>query len=164
MALPRSLPVCNAFLQTRFSGQLAHHVLTTSTVPRRLRPRLDHTSRYNVPILIQAQLGQSRHASCTTCRDHTQKPPHRTPFFTLTLSACQARKLSTTPYRSRDGGDSPSRAQPPPSPPRGRLQIFRLLFRALGGSFKSLFTPFRGQTLRKLFQSNPEELILALAV
>ncbi|CAK7564316.1 MAG: hypothetical protein SEPTF4163_002205 [Sporothrix epigloea] len=42
--------------------------------------------------------------------------------------------------------------------------IQELLFRALGGSFKSLFTPFRGQTLRKLFQSNPEELILALAV
>ncbi|CAK7230642.1 hypothetical protein SCUCBS95973_007644 [Sporothrix curviconia] len=46
----------------------------------------------------------------------------------------------------------------------GRVPIFRLLFRAIGGSLRSLFTPFRGQTLRTLFRSNPEELVLALAV
>lgn len=59
---------------------------------------------------------------------------------------------------SRDDADAKNQPPPPPS-----------LKMALGAlrqsmSFKPLLGAFRGQSLQKLFQQSPEELVLALAL
>ncbi len=82
----------------------------------------------------------------------------------IDVRAWQVRRQSTLPpSEDPTTADGSPRRRPPP-PPKGRVPIFRLLIRALGGSLRSLFTPFRGQTLKTLYRSNPGELVLALAV
>ena len=77
----------------------------------------------------------------------------------------QVRRQSTTPaggdeaekgIPQRRGNQKQVNAQPVP--------FFPLLLRIIRGSLRSLVLPFRGQTMRNLYKTNPEELILALAV
>ncbi|CAK7225983.1 hypothetical protein SBRCBS47491_006073 [Sporothrix bragantina] len=164
MALSKPLPVANAYLQMRLAGPLAQRVSSLSA-SRRSWPYLQQNSTTDLRLHIRVQLGQSRQASSQVCQAHGRSKLGQTSSVTLTLSTWQARTLSTTPRNNNENGqDSHSRPPPPPPPPRGRVSIFRMLLRALGGSLRSLFTPFRGDTLRTLFRSNPEELVLALAV
>ncbi|CAK7272291.1 hypothetical protein SEPCBS119000_005046 [Sporothrix epigloea] len=163
MALPHPLSIPTASLQKRVMGQLAQHGLAIAVASRRSRPCFGPSAPLDLRLHVRTQLV---HATSTACSYHSLQAPVRLPSVTLILGACQARNLSTTSCRRGDegGSDSHGRRQKSPLPSPERRHIFRLLFRALGGSLRSLFTPFHGQTLRKLFQSNPEELILALAV
>lgn len=113
---------------------------------------------------MQVHLVASRYASSLSRTRYLSPQP-------LTVGSIHVRQLSTTPRR-RDANDEQNsqgrsgqgQQQQKQQLPKGRIPIFKLLIRALGGSLRSLFTPFQGQTLRTLYRSNPEELVLALAV
>ncbi|OAA67979.1 tpr domain containing protein [Niveomyces insectorum RCEF 264] len=97
------------------------------------------------------------------------EPLRRKPLAVVVVDirAWHVRRQSTTPGdddASHSSGGARPRPPPPPPPPRGRLPFVRLLFRAMAGSLRSIFTPFRGQTLRTLYRQNPGELVLALIV
>ncbi len=70
----------------------------------------------------------------------------------------QARFQST----ASTGGNDGQNKQPPPPPPR--IPPGRLLARLVGGSFRTLGNVFRPSSLRLLYRSNPEELIVALVM
>ncbi|KAL1899796.1 hypothetical protein Sste5346_002662 [Sporothrix stenoceras] len=113
---------------------------------------------------VQVQLVASRYAN-SLVRTRRLSPQ------SFKVGSIQVRQLSTTSRRNNaengqnsQGGRSGQQQQQQQQIPKGRVPIFRLLIRALGGSLRSLFTPFQGQTLRTLYRSNPEELVLALAV
>lgn len=84
---------------------------------------------------------------------HYHRPLHANPLAVVgfDMRIGQVRRQSATPNNEA----APQRRPPPP--PRGRLLFLRLLMRAV-------FTPFRGQSLRNLYEKNPEETVLALAV
>ncbi|TPX15717.1 uncharacterized protein E0L32_000051 [Thyridium curvatum] len=68
-------------------------------------------------------------------------------------------------YQSLSGtGGHHGQAPPPPPPPPPRPSFGRLLLRVVGGSFRNLFSAFRGRNLKTLYRQNPEELVLALAI
>ena len=70
----------------------------------------------------------------------------------------QARFQST----ASTGGNDGQNKQPPPPPPR--ISPGRLLARLVGGSFRTLGNVFRPTSLRLLYRSNPEELVVALVM
>ncbi|ERS99364.1 hypothetical protein HMPREF1624_04564 [Sporothrix schenckii ATCC 58251] len=138
-----------------------------------------HMSRTAGPFALSATLRPLSTRKQSTCLSASVQvdvcvhgPGHIQGRVRLQLQQMQlhCRWLSTSPRRhdgsQRHGssGQQQPPPPPPPPPPRGRVPIFRLLLQALGGSLRSLFMPFQGATLRTLYRSNPEELVLALAV
>ncbi|CAK7238155.1 hypothetical protein SEUCBS140593_010381 [Sporothrix eucalyptigena] len=162
MALSKPVSVANTYFQKRLLGQLAQSSPALS-VSRQSWLCLQQTSSSGLQLHIRLQLSQSRNASSGSHLMITRAMQSHKFTVTLTVGALQTRRQSTIPRNDGNGEDAHGRPPPPP-PPRGRVPIFRMLIRAIGGSFRSLFTPFQGQTLRTLFRSNPEELVLALAV
>ncbi|KAK3327815.1 hypothetical protein B0T19DRAFT_400633 [Cercophora scortea] len=80
-------------------------------------------------------------------------------------SSRQCRFQSTTSSGRRDKhsyNEDPT--QDPNAPPPPRPSMARLIFKALWDSFKHPASAFRGQSLKKLFQQSPEELVLAIVV
>ncbi|KAK0613476.1 hypothetical protein B0T14DRAFT_280476 [Immersiella caudata] len=74
----------------------------------------------------------------------------------------QRRLQSTT---SNPGSQNPKRlGEEGSEPPPPRETLTRVLARALYQSLRSLGTPFRIETLRKLYQQNPIELVIALTI
>lgn len=171
-AMARPLATTNACLHMRLAGPCANRVLPFSVSLRQWPCR---QASLAVQIQVHVQFAHTRGAH--TARGEAQRIVHSRsrplpPPMTIAIQTWQVRRQSTSPRGDRPGtegsgsgsGGHGPRGRPPPPPPHGRVPIFRLLLRALGGSLRSLFTPFQGQTLRTLYRSNPEELVLALAV
>lgn len=78
----------------------------------------------------------------------------------------QVRRQSTTP----PGDDAAEKGIPQRRGPQTqktevqRVPIFPLMLRIIRGSLRSLVMPFKGQTMKGLYKSNPEELVIALIV
>ncbi|KAK3684879.1 hypothetical protein B0T22DRAFT_499980 [Podospora appendiculata] len=75
---------------------------------------------------------------------------------------CRFQSMSSGRRDKHSYNEDPSRD--PKAPPPPRPSIARLIFTALWDSFKHPASAFRGQTLKKLFQQSPEELVLAIVV
>lgn len=161
-ATSNTMAAANRCVNMSLSGSLKRRIPSLSA-PLRPWPSQRPLSSAVLQVHVRLQLEHTARISSHVRPASTGT--RKLPPATFSVVVCQIRSQSTGPAADLSGGNG-ARGQPlpPPPPPGGRGSIFRTLLRALGGSLRSLFTPFQGQTLRTLFRSNPEELVLALAM